>query len=298
MNRAAVDIGTNSVRVLITDPYGRELERSMSITRLGQDVDVHGELQPAAIARTVEVLNDFGARIRAAHAGRVLAVATSAARDASNRELFFDAAERALGARPRLLSGEDEARFSFQGATAELSPSAGPFLVVDIGGGSTEFVLGAGEPEESISVQLGCVRMTERHLKSDPPAPEEIERAVADVERELVRVRQSIDVSRARRVIGLAGTVTALAALDLGLRHYDASRTHHHVLRRETVDTLFERLATADLERRRTLLAEPARAEAVVGGAVVLQTILREFAIEELLVSEHDILDGLVASLR
>lgn len=295
---AAVDIGTNSVRLLISDGDGRELERSMRITRLGQDVDVNGALHPAAIARTVEVLAEYGASIERAGVSRMRAVATSAARDATNSELFFAAAAQALGFRPELLSGEEEARLSFGGATADLSPDRGPFLVLDIGGGSTEFVLGCSEPEALISVQLGCVRLTERHLKSDPPTRAELDACFADVRRELARVRQVIDVRRARQVVGLAGTVTALSAMVLGLDHYDAGRTHHSLLRRADVETLFARLSASNVETRRTLLVQPERAEVIVGGAAVLLTVSSELAIDELLVSEHDILDGLAASLR
>ncbi|HEY3493954.1 MAG TPA: Ppx/GppA phosphatase family protein [Polyangiaceae bacterium] len=296
-NVAAIDIGTNSVRLLLTDGGGRELERSMRMTRLGQGIDVSGVLHPDAIARTVDVLSEYGARIESSGAGRRRAVATSAARDAANREPFFDAAERALGFRPELLSGEDEALLSFQGATAGLSAGEGPFLVVDIGGGSTEFVLGSSAPEAAISVQIGCVRLTERHLKSDPPIRSELDACFADATRALASVRDVIDVRRARRVLGLAGTVTSLSAMALGLESYDPQRTHHSVLRRAEVEALLVRLAAADLESRRELLVQPQRAEVIVGGAVVLVAILREFTIDELLVSEHDILDGLAASL-
>jgi exopolyphosphatase/guanosine-5'-triphosphate,3'-diphosphate pyrophosphatase len=298
MNVAAVDIGTNSVRLLITDENGRELERTMRITRLGQGVDVSGSLRADAIARTVEVLARYGASMQRHDVERVRAVATSAARDAENSQAFFDAAENALGARPELLSGEEEASLSFRGATAGLAADEGPFLVVDIGGGSTEFVLGQTQPEALISVQMGCVRMAERHLKSDPPSSEQLGACLADVRRELGRVREVIDVRRARRMLGLAGTVTALAALRLGLDHYDAAKTHHSVLTRADVETAFARLSAATLEERRRLLAEPQRAQVIVGGAAVLVEILREFSMPELLVSEHDILDGLSASLR
>jgi exopolyphosphatase / guanosine-5'-triphosphate,3'-diphosphate pyrophosphatase len=297
-NVAAVDIGTNSVRLLIVDGAGRELERSMRITRLGQGVDETRTLSPDAVARTLSVLSEYGARIASSGVSRVRAVATSAARDATNRGAFFDAAERALGARPELLSGEEEAQVSFRGATADLPPSDGPFLVIDIGGGSTEFVLGRGEPEASLSVAMGCVRMTERHLKSDPPAKAELDACIADVRERLAAVRTVIDARRARRVIGLAGTVTALSAMELGLERYDATRTHHSVLARGAVEACFHRLAAANVETRRAMLAEPGRAEVIVGGAAVLFTILRELAIDELLVSEHDILDGLASSLR
>lgn len=298
MNVAAVDIGTNSVRLLITDEHGAELERVMRMTRLGQGVDVTGSLRADAIQRTVAVLIEYRASCVRYGATRIRAVATSAARDADNSRVFFDAAERTLGVRPELLSGEEEARLSFRGATAGLAADEGPFLVVDIGGGSTEFVLGQSGPEELISVQMGCVRMAERHLKADPPAPEEVEACLRDVRGLLAPVRRAIDVRRARRMLGLAGTVTALAALELGLDRYDATRTHHSVLTRAQVEASFALLCASSLEARRELLAEPQRAEVIVGGAAVLVTILREFSIPELLVSEHDILDGLAASLR
>jgi exopolyphosphatase / guanosine-5'-triphosphate,3'-diphosphate pyrophosphatase len=295
---AAVDIGTNSVRLLITDENGRELERSMRITRLGQGVEMNGALHPDAISRTVEVLSRYGAQIAGLGVKRARAVATSAARDASNREAFFDAAEGALGVRPELLSGEKEAELSFRGATAGLSSKDGPFMVVDLGGGSTEFVLGGTRPEATLSLQMGCVRATERHLHSDPPTREQLDACVTDVRHELSNVRETMDVRRAKLVIGLAGTVTALSAMQLGLDRYDASRTHHSILRRADVDTLFARLSAANVEERRKLLVEPERAEVIIGGTVVLLTILHELDIDQLLVSEHDILDGLAESQR
>jgi exopolyphosphatase/guanosine-5'-triphosphate,3'-diphosphate pyrophosphatase len=298
MNLAAVDIGTNSVRLLITDAAGQQLERHMQITRLGQGVDVTGRLHPDALARTLAVLDEYGQLIRRYGATRVRAVATSAARDAANSGEFFSAAERALGARPELLSGEDEAALSFAGATVGLDPADGPFLVVDIGGGSTEFVLGSRAPEGLISLDMGCVRMTERHLKSDPPTQQELEACAADVRANLGRVRRALPVERARRMIGLAGTITALAYMQRGLDHYAPELTHRSLLGRADVEQLFERLASVDVATRRGMLIEPKRAEVIVGGVVVLREILREFGIEELMVSESDILDGLAASLR
>jgi exopolyphosphatase/guanosine-5'-triphosphate,3'-diphosphate pyrophosphatase len=299
MNVAAVDIGTNSVRLLIADQNGVELERTMRMTRLGQGVDVSGSLDADAIARTVSVLIEYRASSVRYDVSRLRAVATSAARDAKNSRAFFDAAERALGVRPELLSGEEEASLSFRGATAGLNASEGPFLVIDIGGGSTEFVLGVSQPEALISLQMGCVRMAERYfVAEDPPTSEQVDACLADVRGLLSRVREVIDVRRARRVLGLAGTVTALAALTLGLRRYDASQTHHSVLTRAQVEAAFALLIGSNLDARRKLLAEPQRAEVILGGAAVLLTILREFSLPELLVSEHDILDGLAASLR
>ena len=295
---AAVDIGTNSVRLLVTDLGGRQLERRMQITRLGQGVDTAGVLHPDAIERTVRVLGEFGALIGRHGAGRVRAAATSAARDARNKDDFFDAAERALGVRPELLPGEEEARLSFRGASVGVDPDLGPFLVVDIGGGSTEFILGTREPEALVSVDMGCVRMTERHLSTDPPTESELDACFLDVRRKLLEVRRVIDVARVRLMIGLAGTITTLAALNLGLTRYDPSKTHHSRLGRADVEKWLSRLSSMPVEARRGVLLEPARAEVIVGGAAVLATILRELEIPELLVSESDILDGLAASLR
>lgn len=293
---AAVDIGTNSVRLLIADQHGSELERPMRITRLGQGVDVTGALAAEAIARTVAVLREYRDLCRRHGVQRLRATATSAARDASNSAEFFEQAEQALGVRPELLSGADEARLSFRGATADLPRAAGPFLIMDIGGGSTELVVGESEPEALVSLQLGCVRMTERHLKSDPPSAAELAACLADVESTL-GAAHGIDARRAKRVVGLAGTVTALSALELGLSRYDAQRTHHSTLTRAQVQASFGKLSAVPIVERRRLLVEPQRADVIVGGAAVLLGCLRHFDIDELLVSEHDILDGLAASL-
>ncbi|MES1178029.1 MAG: hypothetical protein ABUL62_27145 [Myxococcales bacterium] len=294
---AAVDIGTNSVRLLIVDATGRELEREMHMTRLGQGVDVSGVLLPEAITRTTAVLAEYATRLRRHGVARVRAAATSAARDAQNGQVFFDAAEAALGVRPELLSGDAEARLSFDGATHGLPRGAGPFLVIDLGGGSTEFVLGSEHPEAEISVQMGCVRMTERHLRSDPPTSDELQACAADVRAILAPVRAVIQVEQARCVVGLAGTVTALSALQLGLTRYDAARTHHSRLSASQVAALCARLAAVTIAERRGMLVQPARAEIIVGGALVLSTLLSELGLDELLVSERDILDGLAASL-
>jgi exopolyphosphatase/guanosine-5'-triphosphate,3'-diphosphate pyrophosphatase len=228
----------------------------------------------------------------------VRATATSAARDAANREQFFGPAERALGVRPECIPGEEEARLSFQGATYELAPEEGPFLVVDIGGGSTEFILGTRAPEQLISVDMGCVRMSERHLRTDPPSQQELEACCEDVRRTLDQVRAAIDVKRAKRMVGLAGTVTALAYLELGLKHYDPVQTHHMLLSQSAVARMFQQLAGLDDRGRRAILAEPKRSGVIVAGSAVLLTILREFEIDAFSVSETDILDGLAASLR
>jgi exopolyphosphatase/guanosine-5'-triphosphate,3'-diphosphate pyrophosphatase len=298
MNVAGVDIGTNSVRLLITDEHGKELERQMRITRLGQGVDVTGKLHDVAIGRTIDALEEFGALIKKHEVGKMRAAATSAARDASNADKFFDAAEKALGGRPTLCTGEEEALLSFRGATTGLDPAEGPFLVIDIGGGSTEFVLGQTGPEALISVDMGCVRMTERHLHSDPPAADELAALQEDVRGILVDVKATVPTERARKVIGLAGTITSLACLAQGLKRYDPTKTHHSTLTRAKAEELGAQLAAATVEKRRTMLAEPKRAEVIVGGAGVLVGVMRELDIAELMVSETDILDGLAASLR
>ncbi len=292
---AAIDIGTNSVRLLVLGETGLELARVMRMTRLGQGVDVSGSLLPEAIARTVAVLTEFGALLQSYGVRRVRAAATSAARDAKNGAAFFDAAEAALGVRPELLSGDAEARLSFDGATHGLLRSDGPFLVIDLGGGSTEFVLGREQPEVAISLQMGCVRMTERHLRSDPPTRAELGACEQDVRAGLAAAQAVIDAKEARTVVGLAGTVTALSAMQLGLTTYDAARTHHSHLTAEQVSALCARLAAATVSERRGMLVEPKRAEVIVGGALVLSTLMNELGIAELLVSEKDILDGLAA---
>jgi len=171
-------------------------------------------------------------------------------------------------------------------------------LVIDIGGGSTEFVLGDQQPEQLISVNMGCVRMAERHLHDDPPTPGQLEACFQDVRQLLQQVKSAVDVARARTVVGLAGTITALSYLHKGLKKYDPSQTHRSRLSHAEVEALFARLSTADLAARRAMLAEPKRAEVIIGGAAVLVTLMRELSIDSLMVSESDILDGLAASLR
>jgi len=296
---AGIDIGTNSVRLLVLDHDGRELERRMQITRLGQGVDVAGSLHPDAIARTLAVLSSYREDLEKHGVTRVRATATSAARDAKNSAEFFDGAERTLGHRPELIPGEEEALLSFQGATRGLDAShPGPYLVIDIGGGSTEFVLGQDVPEQLISTNMGCVRMAERHFQVDPPGAAEIDACFADVRAILAQVRATVDVKRARTVVGVAGTITTLAYLQKGLTVYDPSQTHRTPLTRAQVEALFVRLAREDVAGRRKMLLEPKRAEVILGGAAVLLTLMRELDIREVIVSESDILDGIAASVR
>jgi len=296
--RAAIDCGTNSTRLLVVDADGAPLARLMRITRLGQGVDATGRLAPVAIERTVAVLAEYREVLDRLAVERVRMTATSAARDAANRDDFFDAAEAAVGVRPELLGGDEEARLSFLGATAELDPADGPFLVVDIGGGSTEFAVGTTRPEGVASVDIGCVRITEKFLPSDPPAPEELTNALTVVRDYLDDVVRDVPAAAdAACLVGLAGTVSAVATVELGI-DYDRDRVHHFRLTREAVEDVFRTLATETRAQRvHNPGLEAARADVIVGGVVVLAAIMRYFGFAECLVSEADILDGLVMSL-
>lgn len=287
MTAAAIDIGTNSTRVLVDG------ERRTTITRLGQGVDRTGRLDDAAVARTIAVLREYGELLRAKGADRVRAVATSAARDAANRDAFFDAAAEAIGVRPELLTGEQEGRLAFLGATAELDSTDGPYLVFDIGGGSTEFALHDGV----VSVDTGAVRVTEQWLHSDPPTPEELSMAVSVVRAHLEDVTRLLPESkRARTLVGLAGTVTSVAAVELGF--YDHDAVHHFRLSRAAAEDVFRTLATEPLaDRRHNPGLQPERADVIVGGCCILVGILRHFDAAEVLVSEADILDGILRSI-
>ena len=301
MRLAAVDIGTNSVRLLVAE-IGAEgalqtLERRMHITRLGQGVDASRRLAPEAIERTLAVLREYRTVISELGVERVRATATSAARDAVNRDDFFGAGREALGAELELLPGEEEAALSFQGATRDVA-EPGPYLVIDIGGGSTEFVVGTTEPAGLVSVDIGCVRITEQFLHSDPPAPEELSQAVSVVRDHLADVKRTIPgIAEVATVIGLAGTVTTVAAVELGLAAYDPERIHHFRLARGAVEDVFRTLATEPAAQRRYNPGlEAERVDVIVGGAIVLASVMRSFEIKEMMVSEADILDGLVLS--
>jgi exopolyphosphatase/guanosine-5'-triphosphate,3'-diphosphate pyrophosphatase len=303
---AAIDIGTNSTRLLVAEISGPDadlvtLDRQMTVTRLGEGVDSARRLAPQAIERTVATLRTYRDVIDAqGGVDAIRATATSAARDAANRDDFFTAAHEALGVTPELLSGEEEARLSFLGATTGLAAIApAPYLVVDIGGGSTEFVVGTDGPEGLISVDVGCVRITEAWLHSDPPTAEELSQAVHVVREHLADViREVPQVRTARTLVGLAGTVSSFAMIEQGLAVYDRDRVHHFRLTRAAAEDVFRTLATeAIADRRHNPGLEPGRVDVIVGGAVILVTILRTLGVDELLTSESDILDGLVRDL-
>jgi exopolyphosphatase / guanosine-5'-triphosphate,3'-diphosphate pyrophosphatase len=302
---AAIDCGTNSLRLLVADvdrAAGRlsDVDRRLEIVRLGEGVDATGRLAADALARTLRVLRSYQRIIEEASASAIRMVATSATRDAANSGEFVAGVRDILAIEPEVLSGEDEARLSFTGATAELAgAAAGPYLVTDIGGGSTEFVIGdPGTATAAVSVNIGCVRMTERHLHHDPPGDSEIAAARADIDAALGEVARQIPVASARTLVGLAGSVTTVAALVLGLDRYQADRIHHSRISLAAV-----RAVTAGLlgqtraERARLAVMHPGRVDVIGGGALVLTRIMERFGFGEVLVSEHDILDGLAWSL-
>ena len=307
VNVAAIDCGTNSTRVLVARaaPGGRPpyeiVERLMRITRLGQGVDATHALAPDAIERTLAVLRDYRDVLDRHAVEHVRMTATSAARDATNRAEFLDAAAAIVGVSPELLDGDDEGRLSFAGAVADLAPAdrAEPSLVVDIGGGSTEFAVGREECEGVLSVDVGCVRLTEKFIEHDPPAPEELSACISLTEAYLDDVVRTLPgAADARRLIGLAGTVTTVAAVEMGLPVYDRDRIHHFVLSHHAAEDVFRTLAT---ERRADRIHNPgleeARADVIVTGCCILVAIMRFFGFDACLVSEADILDGLVLSL-
>lgn len=296
---AAVDCGTNSTRMLVAQPGGLSLERINRITRLGQGVDQDRMLAHDAIERTLAALRDYRRVMDRFDVRSVRMTATSAARDAANREELFDAAEAVVGTRPELLSGEEEGALSFLGATSELEPESGPWLVVDIGGGSTELIAGPGPgggPRAVRSLDMGCVRLTERFFNEDPPGPAALSEARRYAARLLdTAVAEDRSFLGASTLVGLAGTVACLAAVDQGIDSYDRDKVHHYRLGVERVDAMLERLAAVDASGRRLIPGvEAGRADVIVGGTVVLSEVMHRFGFSECLTSEADILDGLV----
>jgi exopolyphosphatase/guanosine-5'-triphosphate,3'-diphosphate pyrophosphatase len=299
---AAIDCGTNSTRLLVVDADGSTLERLTRITRLGAGVDATGMLAPEAIDRCLSVLRGYRQVMDKLAVVRGRLAATSAARDASNGDKFLQAASEVTGFEPELLVGTDEGRLSMAGAVSDLDHNEGPFLVLDIGGGSTELVTGSGpdDPELSVvSLQVGCVRITERFLTSDPPTATELVEAEAMVNELLERaIADDPRFLAAHRLVGLAGTVTTLASLSLGLEVYDRDRIHHAVLTAGDVydwyRTLASEVTAARLDRAGMV---PGREDVIVGGALILSAVMTRFGFDECLVSEADILDGMAAEL-
>ncbi|MEV6565960.1 Ppx/GppA phosphatase family protein [Streptomyces kronopolitis] len=320
---AAIDCGTNSIRLLVADcdPATGELtdlDRRMQIVRLGQGVDRTGRLAPEALERTFAACREYAAVIKDLGAEQVRFVATSASRDAENRADFVRGVMDILGVEPEVITGDQEAEFSFQGATKELAGRADverPFLVVDIGGGSTEFVLGDGSVRAARSVDIGCVRMTERHLHdpdtgrgapegtspaplTDPPSARQIDAIKADVAAALDHAERTVPLGEAATLVGLAGSVTTVAAIALGLERYDSAAIHHSRIPlaqvRETTDRL---LSSTHAERAAIPVMHPGRVDVIAAGALVLLSIMERVGAREVVVSEHDILDGIAWSL-
>jgi exopolyphosphatase/guanosine-5'-triphosphate,3'-diphosphate pyrophosphatase len=300
---AAVDCGTNSIRLLIADAVGGELidvERRMQIVRLGQGVDATGRLAPEALERTFSAARGYAAAIAAAGVARVRVVATSATRDAANREEFSAGMTEIFGVAPEVVAGEVEARLSFSGATAGLGEAGivGPYLVVDIGGGSTEFVLGTSTPSAARSVDVGCVRMLERYLHDDPPSREQVAEAMVAIDAAIATAAAVVPVTQAAAVIGVAGTVTTITALALDLPEYDAARIHLARVPAARVREVAHWLLSATREQRAALtVLHPKRVDVIPAGALVLERVLAGLGDPDLVASEHDILDGIARSL-
>jgi exopolyphosphatase/guanosine-5'-triphosphate,3'-diphosphate pyrophosphatase len=307
---AAIDCGTNSIRLLIADIDERrrqlsDLRRDMRIVRLGEGVDQTGRLSPAALDRTMAALGEYAAEIRRLAPSAVRMVATSATRDAENSQEFTIRVKEVLGVAPEVVTGDEEARLSFTGATVELTADfVGPFLVTDIGGGSTEFVLGdATGVRGARSVNIGCVRMTERHLHGDPPSSAEIAAATADIDAALDDVAGSLfpggmAAGAVRTLVGLAGSVTTIAGIALGLDEYDSERIHHSRVSAAAVHEIAVLLLGQTRAQRAAIgVMHPGRVDVIGGGALILDRIMTRFGFPEILVSEHDILDGIAWAL-
>jgi exopolyphosphatase/guanosine-5'-triphosphate,3'-diphosphate pyrophosphatase len=301
MRVAAIDCGTNSIRLLIADIDGsnfREIYRTMEIVRLGQGVDQNKAFHPDAIARTLAAVDLFAQEISKRGVEHIRFCATSATRDATNRELFIDGVIERLGVEPEVISGEEEARLSFIGATKEFAQSDAPFLVVDIGGGSTEFVYGHSDVEFAKSVNIGCVRMTERNIHSDPPKAEEIENARRDIQEAIAVAASIVPITQAKTLIAVAGTATSVAASALNLEIYDRQLIHlSHVSAEQTHHVAITFAAMNAEERSHVGFLHPGRADVFAAGSLVLSEIMKATGAKEFVASEADILDGIAWSL-
>ena len=305
MRVAAIDCGTNSIRLLIADIENGSLTdvvRTMVIVRLGEGVDKTGEFSQAALTRTFAAIETFALLISQHQPERVRFVATSASRDVSNRSEFMDGVLSRLGIEPDIISGDEEAELSFLGATADLvneqEPPTAPYLVVDIGGGSTEFVLGTTGPTAAISTNVGCVRMTERHLISDPATPQEIAAAIADIDAAIDLAYLSVPISQAHSLIGLAGSVTTVAAIALGLSEYDSTAIHGSRISAPDIHRITgELLAMTRAQRAKLGPMHEGRIDVIGSGALVLDRIMIRTGLGEVVVSERDILDGIARGL-
>ncbi|MEV7421311.1 MULTISPECIES: Ppx/GppA phosphatase family protein [unclassified Streptomyces] len=303
---AAIDCGTNSIRLLVADADPEtgelaDLDRRMTIVRLGQGVDRTGRLAPEALERTFAACREYAAVIKEHGAERIRFVATSASRDAENRDDFVRGVVDILGVEPEVITGDQEAALSFTGATKEL-PGQDDCLVVDIGGGSTEFVVGDDRVRAARSVDIGCVRLTERHLVqdgevTDPPTPERIAAIRADVEAALDLAEETVPLREPRTLVGLAGSVTTVAAIALGLPAYDSTAIHRSRISYDQVKAVTDRLLAATHDERAAIpVLHPGRVDVIGAGSLILLAVMERTGAREIVVSEHDILDGIAWS--
>lgn len=301
MRVAAIDCGTNSIRLLIADIDGtnfREIYRTMEIVRLGQGVDQAKAFHPDAIARTFAAIDLFAQEISKRGVEKIRFCATSATRDATNRDLFIDGVKERLGIEPEVISGDEEAKLSFIGATKEFAPSSAPFLVVDIGGGSTEFVYGHSEVEFAKSVNIGCVRMTERNIHSDPPTQVEIENARKDIQEAISIAAAIVPITKGKTLIAVAGTATSVAASALELEKYDSYVIHLTRVSADQAHSVALKFQKMNAEQRSHVgFLHPGRADVFAAGSLVLSEIMKATGATEFVASEADILDGIAWSL-
>jgi exopolyphosphatase / guanosine-5'-triphosphate,3'-diphosphate pyrophosphatase len=298
---AAIDCGTNSIRLLVAD-VGEgvlvDVVREMRVVRLGEGVDRTNRLAPAALERTRAALADYAATIREHGAARVRMVATSATRDAQNRADFVAMVRDILGVAPEVISGEEEAALSFAGAASVRPGGADDLLVADIGGGSTELVRNTPAGLRAHSMDVGCVRMTERHLHDDPPTDAQVAAVVADVQQAIAAARADVPLDPDVTFVGVAGTVTTVAAIAMGLECYDADVIHGSTITAEQVHEVTDRLVhTTRAERAALPVMHPGRVDVIGGGALVLRTLVDEIGVPAVVAGEHDILDGIALSL-
>lgn len=301
MRVAAIDCGTNSIRLLIADVDGanfREIVRDMEIVRLGQGVDKTGQFHPDAIARTLAAVDKFALAIAAKGVQKIRFCATSATRDATNRDLFINGVKERLGIEPEVIPGEVEAALSFQGATKDFNKAQGPFLVVDIGGGSTEFVFGTEKVDFVKSVNIGCVRMSERHFTGGDADPGQIAAAIEDIDEAIAQAAKIVPIKDAQTLIAVAGTATTVAAAALELATYDRYAIHLSRISAEKVHAASKRFLSMKREDREALgYMHPGRVDVIGAGSLVLSRIMLATAATEFVASESDILDGMAWSL-
>ena len=301
MRVGVIDCGTNSIRLLIADIEGnnfREVTRQMQVVRLGQGVDETNQFHPDALERTFAAVDLYAAELARRGVEKIRFCATSATRDATNRNIFIEGVKERLGIEPEVISGDEEARLSFAGATREFNRTDGPFLVVDIGGGSTEFVLGTDSVDTAISVNIGCVRMTERHFHDDPPTADEVALARRDIQNAIDIAYASVDIKSAKTLVCVAGTATTVAAAALGLLEYDRYAIHLSRIQADQVHDVSKRFTSMTRDERAALgYMHPGRVDVITAGSLVLSEIVKATGAKEFVASENDILDGMAWSL-